>query len=257
MALKLGVSTLLCLLLVACAGDEAPPAAKPSPAQTFVAGEPCPTISTEESIPQGCITDARGDVDGDGRDDLATVFAQVNQKNMPSSWWLVVETTTDQVWDVTWRLQPGKFSYPRMVGLADATGDGDDEVFVKVSDHLYHSGASPIVGVFGFSKEGLFRYIDERGEPFTIDVGGVSHFGQGAECRNVDGDSASELVKLRVDSATSDRPRTSETVFEWRGQRLVQGKTVRGRITRDGPTDPKVFRYYQFRCGELDPPFPY
>lgn len=256
MALRLGAA-LLCLLLVACSGDEAAPVARPSASPTFAAGEPCPQIQTDEAIPQGCITDAHGDVDGDGRDDVATVFAQVNQKRMPLSWWLVVETSTDQPLDVTWRLRPGKFSYPRMVGIADANGDNRAEVFVKVSDHLYHSGASPILHVFGMGDEGLFRYFDERGEPFTIDVGGVSNFGTGAECKNGDHDPALELVKLRVDSATSDNPRTSETVFEWRGQRLVQGKTVRGRIERDGPTDPDVFRYYQFKCGELDPPFPY
>jgi hypothetical protein len=39
--------------------------------------------------------------------------------------------------------------YPRVIGAADASGDGRPEVFVKLSAILYHVGGEQIEGIFG------------------------------------------------------------------------------------------------------------
>ncbi len=148
-------------------------------------------------------------------------------------------------------------SYPRAIGAVDADGDGVDEVFVKVYDHLYHSGASPVVGIFRMEGSRLVR-VRARGQgPLEISVGGIVNFGEGLECSDMTGDGRPDLVTLRVDEATDDSPHWVKHVYAWRGTDVELVETLRGRLRVDGPTDPKIRRFYHLVCKELDPPPPY
>ena len=145
------IASVAVLVLAACSGSSTPDreVARPSPsvARSIVAGEPCPRAHADESVLQGCLTEARGDFDGDGRADLATVLAELGAGDMPVAWWLIVELTSDPHIDTSQRLRPGE-SYPRITRAADTDDDGREEVFVDFGEH---------VEVFGVDREGLYR----------------------------------------------------------------------------------------------------
>ncbi|MDQ4124804.1 MAG: metallophosphoesterase family protein, partial [Actinomycetota bacterium] len=194
---------------------------------------------------------ATGDLDGDGANDTVTL-----------------ETAGARRWDLVATLASGevvraplpqvdRFTNVQVVGATDADGDGDDEVFVNVGDVVYHGGSTSVLGLFALRGETLERVTDADGTPFDLPVGGVSNFGEGVECRDVDGDGAPELQLLRIDSATSARSRWIEQVYRWRGDDLALVRTTRGTLRRQGYTDPRVLRFYELHCGRLDPPYPF
>ena len=193
-------------------------------------------------------------MEGDGSLDRVVTFARLDDRDMPTTW--VMTWFRSGVRPESIPLEKHPFSYPRLVGTVDADRDGGDEIFVKVNDHLYHSGGSPIVGIFTFHRDEL-RRVQENGEPFEADINGVSNYGTGLRCEDVDEDGDPELVLIRVSSALSDRPRWSLTTYEWAGASVVQKGTQSGRMRREGYPDPRVSAYYELRCFELNPPYPY
>ena len=137
---------MVAVLLAGCSGSE-PSEPRPAPSGTAGVGEPCPRIGDDPTILQGCPTEARGDFDGDGRDDLATVFAELGRDDMPVAWWLIVELTSDVRVDTNHRLRPTE-TYPRVTRAADPEDDGRDEIFVEIDGR---------VEVFEVDRRGLHR----------------------------------------------------------------------------------------------------
>jgi predicted phosphodiesterase len=187
-----------------------------------------------------------GDFDGDGAGDLLSLDRDGG---------LRLELAAGGV--ATARLRVPRFTEPQVVGATDVDSDGDDEAFVNVVDHVYHGGTTSVLGLFALRGERLARVADTRGNALEIPVGGVSNFGEGVECRDVDGDGTPELQLLRIDSASSARSRWTEKVYRWRGERLELLDTNRGTLRRDGFNDPRVLRFYELHCGRLDPAFPF
>jgi hypothetical protein len=182
-------------------------------------------------------------------------YAQLGDDGLPRRWRLGITraggTRHDEV------IYAGSStSYPRILGAADADGDGSDEVFVKVVTHHYHSGATHEIAMFGVRERDIFR-VQMDGTPSLLQVGGVSTFGEGAECRDVDLDGDPEFVLLRIDDVFGDVQRFSERVYEWRDHALHFSSRSEGRMAKTGYSDPLLYRYYSLRCFDFEPPFPY
>ena len=208
-------------------------------------------VEAEEDEEQEALgSEAGGDFDGDGRTDALTLSGGGRV------WQLRLELASGETGKRRVTL-PDEFTRPEVVGVTDADSDGDDEAFVNVVDHVYHGGTTSVLGLYGWDGDVLARVRDTRGRPLDMPVGGVSNFGEGLDCRDVDGDGTPELQLLRIDSASSARSRWIEQVYRWRGGALDLVRTVRGSLRREGFTDPRVLRFYELHCGRLDPPYPF
>jgi hypothetical protein len=148
-------------------------------------------------------------------------------------------------------------TYPEVVGSVDADGRGGEEVFVKLVLHVYHSGGTREVGIFRVAEQD--RLVRVRGDdgPFLFPLGGVSRYGEGAECRDVDLDGRPEFVRLRVDRVRYDVQRARETIYEWVGGTLHEARDKTYRFAKTSLVDPLLRRLYHFTCFELDPLPPY
>lgn len=249
----------LAAALAACDDDgrETPPGtrggASPSPSPSAPAspapGDPCPE-TTEPALPDdaGCVSSVAADVDGDGRADRVFVFALVDDVGKPRVWRSLAQVGGETVAGPSFSR---KAHGPQAIAAVDADGDGADEVFVKVSDHLYHSGASHIVGILKLHDGALVQVAERGAGPLNADVGGVTRFGEGVEC--ADGARGPELRILRTEAANDAYTRWdwSRKVYRWRGASLVYVETRRGTLRTDGYNDPDRYRFYRLQCRGL------
>jgi hypothetical protein len=106
-------------------------------------------------------------------------------------------------------------------------------------------------------RAGEFFRVRLDGAPSAFQVGGVSTFGEGAECRDVDLDGDAEFLLLRVDDVFGEVQRFSERIYEWRARSLHFVRRDEGRMAKTGYSDPLLYRYYSLRCFDFEPPFPY
>jgi hypothetical protein len=249
------------VLFVACAiSSDRPkrtvPTPVPSASPGFENGGPCPPVS-DPSVPEdsGCLTEAVGDFDGDGRDDRLLVYATVGRGALPRSWHMraVLASGGSEI-----SLKATRESYPVAIGSVDADGDARAEAFVKTKDFLFHSAGSSVVGLFQIEDGALQQVETETGDPFEIRVGGITQLGEGADCRDLDEESP-KLILLRI--WTYDHSfktwRFSKRIFEWQGNELAQNRRVQGTIEATDYIDPDVRRFYSIRCGDFDPTYPY
>lgn len=251
------------MVLASCAHGDEPAATRsptPSPSATvavFDETKPCPPADPRLRLPasSGCASEIEADVDGDGRSDRVVAFAATNEGGEPLRWRLRLALGSGDV-----EVQPlgagSTTSYPVLLGGADANGDGTDEVFAKVRTHLYHSGATHDIGIYTFDR-GRLRRVESGGIPLDVPIGGVSYFGEGAECRDVDDDGVPELQLLRVDGVMEDEQRTLVRTYRWDGARVVFVHRHTGSFAKTGYDDPRLLRFYQLHCFGLDPPYPY
>jgi predicted phosphodiesterase len=191
-----------------------------------------------------------GDFDGDGSSDL------VSLSRAGDRWAIALELSGGTTRSTPLPVTDG-FTRPQLVGATDADGDGDDEVFVNVADHVYHGGTTSVLGLYSLRDDRLVRVTDARGRPLDMPVGGVSYFGDGIECRDDDADGTPEIGLLSVSNAGGLRSRWVEQVYAWRGDDLKLIRTTNGALRREGITDPRILRFYQLHCGRLDPPYPF
>ncbi|MQB01338.1 MAG: hypothetical protein GEU78_13770 [Actinobacteria bacterium] len=138
--------------------------------------------------------------------------------------------------------------YPQTVAVFDLEGDGRDEVFVKVIEHILHGGSVPDHAIFTLRRGRLVPLRGEDGEIFIVPLGGVSYFGHGMRCNDITGDGRRELVVLRVENAATSTPDWSRRFYELRGTTLVLIGRKEGTIARDGFPDPDVDLFYRLRC---------
>ena len=238
---------LVCVLsLAACGGSDGPaPARTGPPAEPeFVNGQPCPA-SRHAELPDdaGCVSSAtRGD-------QRLLVYALLNRAEKPRSWRLRFEsgdTETDR------RLRAGNVtSYPRALGATDLNSDGSAEWWVKVADYASHGAAWAGLNLFVPTGDALSPVTFE-GEPLTINFGGISRLGEGAECRD------GELVALRV--WARDRQNTKWWISERRFEVTGTTATLLGRrrvsLEIENYADPDLARNYRVECdGETFTPY--
>lgn len=211
----------------------------------MINGEPCPLAGPSLPSTAGCATSVTGDFDGDGEEDRATVYAEIDDDLMPQSWRLRVLMDTGERIDRP--LDAGsRFSYPRAVGRADVRADGRDELFVKVGDQLYHSGATRVLNMFVLDGDEMVP-VTRGGATLSIRVGGIWRFAEGAECRR------GHLVLIRAETRNTSNTRWwfSERVYALEGSRvgLVERREDVFRIPQyyDTALDP----FFELNCGDL------
>jgi hypothetical protein len=228
----------------------------PSPSnpyqQRFSDAALCP-VAAAPDVPEGsgCVSSLVADLNGDGSPDRFVVFARLAHR-VPVSWWaeaLVGDTVT-----LPYRLPFGQgvfgnpTTYPRVVGAADANGDGRAEVFVMLSADLFHSGAQPIDGIFAVRGKRI-EPVTAGGRTFLFRTNGISRYGQGAVCGTQDG--VATLTVGRVEQVPGAWAWTEHT-YTWRGLRLSPGSRRAGRLPADLViNDPRVWHFYQLLCGSL------
>lgn len=238
-ALMIGAS------LVGCADaerDDTRPVGVPS---EMINGEACPPAGPSLPPTAGCATSVAGDFDGDGGDDRATVYAEVDDDLMPQSWRLRVLMDAGERIDGP--LDSGtRYSYPRVVGRADVQRDGVDELFVKVGDQLYHSGATRVLNMLVLDGDEMVT-VTRRGAPLAIRVGGIWRFAEGAECRR------NRIALLRVETRNTSNTRwwLSERFYVLEGSRvrLVKRREDVFRIPKY--YDPALDPFFELNCGDL------
>jgi hypothetical protein len=219
-------------------------------------GQPCPPAPPDTGLGRsGCVSRARGTFQrGRGSQELI-VYALLDLDGFPREWRFILKARNRMVLEDPFP-DGSATSYPRILGAADADRDGVDEAFVKVLTHSYHSGATHEIGIFGIQGGRIFR-VRADGVPLRFPVGGVSTFGEGAECRDVDLDGDAEFLLLRIDYVFGEIQRWSERVYEWTDRSLEFARREKGRMAKTGYYDPLLYRYYSLRCFDFEPPFPY
>lgn len=247
-----------------CSGERRP-AATDAPTEPPAAsigtdiedGQPCPPAPADLGLEErtGCVSVAMGTFEPGARAQRLISYALLDERGLPTEWRLRV--TRDGGAPLDQRVGIGSpTSYPRVLGTADADRDGLDEAFVKVLTHLYHSGATHEVAIFGVARGRLFR-VRVDAVPLRFPVGGISTFGEGAECRDIDLDGTPEFLLLRVDDAFGEFQRLSRRIYRWKDRSLEFVEREEDRMAKTGYADPLLYRYYSLRCFDFEPPFPY
>lgn len=219
-------------------------------------GNPCPDVS--EGL--GCHSSSDGDFDGDESPDEIHVYARTLPSGFPRSWVLGAELASGEVVQARGRWWPGSVvgeppkgadwwsGYPEVVTVLDLDGDGTDEAFVKIVEHVLHGGSVPEHAIFALRRDTLVPLRDEDGEIFIVPLGGVSYFGHGMRCTDIRGDARRELVMLRVENAATPTPDWSMRFYQLRGTRLIFVSRREGVMEREGFPDPDVDAFYRLRC---------
>ena len=143
--------------------------------------------------------------------------------------------------------------YPRVIGAADANGDGRQEVVVKLSAILYHVGGQQIAGMYGM-QNGRVRPVKVAGRGrLVFRLGGISRYGDGALCTVQDGRPV--FVIRHIEQVLPSSWRWTERPFGWQGLMLHPSKHRTGLLPVTLPvTDPRVEPFYQLRCGPIREP---
>jgi hypothetical protein len=204
----------LLVLAAACSGPRqgATTGAGPAPSGSplIAEGRPCPRApaGTGLSTAAGCLSTARGTFQRGRPPQELMVYALLDDGDLPREWRIGVRRANGSFLDEP--LSAGSATrYPRVLGAADADDDGVDEAFVKIVTHSYHSGATHEIGIYGIQGGRFFR-VRAGGAPLRFPVGGVSTFGEGAECRDVDLDGDPEFLLLRIDYVFGEQQRWSD-----------------------------------------------
>jgi hypothetical protein len=222
--------------------------------QAFDNGLQCPA-DHDPALPAGaagCVSEARADLDGDGTPDRFLLFADLRPDGTPRRWRAVAELSSSGVTPAvpvpTGQGVPS--IYPRVIGAADANGDGRPEVFVKLSAILYHVGGEQIEGMFGVAHGRVRPVTVAGGGRFTFRAGGISRYGDGALCTDRGGRAV--LVVRHVEQVLPSSWQRTERTLAWSGLsvRQVARRSDRVPLTLH-ITDPPIAPFYQLECGPV------
>ncbi|MDQ5815795.1 MAG: hypothetical protein M3516_05830, partial [Actinomycetota bacterium] len=135
------------------------------------------------------------------------------------------------------------FSYPRAVGASDVDGDGDQEWWVKVMDLAGHGAPWARLNLF-FVTDDALTPLASGGKPLAINYGGISRFGEGAECNE------GRLVLLRAEAQSPRNTRwtVSKRPFELRATTALPLERNEDSLTIEDYNDPDLDPYYRVAC---------
>ena len=231
---------------------------RPSPtvfSQTFDNGEPCPP-ATDPALPAGtgCVSGVTADLEGNGTKDRFLVYARLGSQRRPDRggrWPCSPSGPSRPAAVPTGQGVPD--IYPRVIGAADANGDGRQEVVVKLSAILYHVGGQQIAGMYGV-RNGRVRPVKIAGRGrLVFRLGGISRYGDGALCTVQDGRPV--FVVRHIEQVLPSSWRWTERPFGWQGLVLHPSSHRTGLLPVTLPvTDPRVEPFYQLRCGSIREP---
>jgi len=209
------------------------PASTSEPGPATTAALPCPA---DVSVPAAAsaVTEAGGDVDGDGAEDALRTFLLADR------WVLQIEVAAGggAELDLGGSDQGGM----GLVGAADVDGDQRDETWVRVG-----SGASTVIlGLVGFVDCTLVRVRFERGEPVELPVGGSVGATAGIECRADDADA--DLTTFAAFHREDQAYEVTATRWALVDRVLVERSSSTSELEAD---DPDFLRATSFTCHDL------
>lgn len=262
---KLSPLHLIAMILIASALASCAPArepvtsgsSRPSPTTSngnlFVSGEPCTGSSISFLPPRaGCVSLARADLDGDQREDTIAVYADVDARDLPTSWHIGFDLGSGRL--ISRMLNAGtEISYPKIVGATDIADDGRAEVFVTLVDHFLHGAVTHDLGLFAL-VDGDLRRVRQRGVgPFTFASVRFTRLAEGARCVDVLGDERREFVTTRLWSVHRQNRlwRWSKRIYERVGRELVFRARRTGRLRVSGYNDPALDPFFEVRCDHV------
>ena len=183
----------------------------------------------------GCLTTVN---DGDA---TLSVYARLNEDAKPRAWRIRL---VHEGQGIDQPLRAGnEFSYPRAVGASDVDLDGRQEWWVKVLDLAGHGAPWARLNLFFVADDALIPLTSD-GEPFPINYGGISRFGEGAACRD------GRLVLLRAEAQDPRNTRwtVSERSFEIEGTTATFAGRREASLSIQGYNDPDLNPYYRVDC---------
>ena len=217
--------------------DEVMPEATPLSPEFVNGGECAP--DTEGLHPRaGCVTSTHNE--------LATlyVYAIVGRDSRPKRWRVRFEADSmsiDQPLDAG-----NPFSYPRALAAIDVNGDGVVEWLIKSVDLAGHGTNWQRLEILVVEDESL-EPVSFEGQPFYVNVGGISRMGEGARC---DGN---HFVLLRTEA--ENRKNTvwsfSERMLEIEGTKAKYVDRRSGELQLSDYNDPQLDPYYEVMCGSF------
>jgi hypothetical protein len=235
------IASLFVVVLGACSdpgsGARPQPSPAPSPSdETFVNGGACSPVSGS-GFPSdaGCLTTVN---EGDA---TLSVYALLNEDAKPRSW--RIRLSSDER-EIDQSLRAGnEFSYPRAVGASDVDGDGRNEWWVKVLDLAGHGAPWARLNLF-FTGDDALIPLNSGDEPFPINYGGISRFGEGATCR----DDALVLLRAEAQNPRNTRWTVSERSFDLDDTTATLTGRREASLSIQGYNDPDLNPYYRVDC---------
>jgi hypothetical protein len=185
----------------------------------------------------GDVSEALGDFDGNGADDLLQVYATSGR----DPWRLRVILSTNAAIEMQMPEPDFRGTRAQAVGGADVGDERGDEALVVVQ----RRSTSVRLGVFVFHDCALDVVRDDDGDPLQLEVGGDRREGHGILC----GDG--EMTLLSAFSRDGRHFSTTKQVVRTEGTRLVrEPEEAGGSIDRE--RDEGLLRlHYQLSCGTL------
>ena len=180
-----------------------------------------PVACPDSAQPDGAadVSSAQADVDGDGKPDTVKVY-RLGPAAQIVSWHVRVERNGGGVADLALSGQNPGAGAVKLVGGANAAGDGSDEIFVRVG-----SGASTVlVEAFAF-RNCRVEALTLNGEPLVLGVGGSVTHQDGVECTDADNDKSSDLVAYSAQSTDGKAFRGTTKVYKLSGSTLTLSRT--------------------------------
>lgn len=231
------------------------PSAPPSPPPATAPDGDClvnegPVLEAERDLLDGVRGPLQGDVDGDGQPD-EVYLKPSGGDDLPR---LIVRTATSVIsdMDIDTRLPD-----VNVQGLADADGDGRDEIFlVRRVVGENGVGSSYVASLAVFVDCALTFVTNADGLPYDFTFGGgliqgeLEPEGTGVGCADADEDGTIDLVGLAYTRA-GDQVNWTSTIVEIEGSSATNGFTDQGTFTL-GADDEAIARLSAISCGDDD-----
>lgn len=207
-----------------------------------------PVLEAERDLLDGVVGPLEGDVDGDGQPD-EVYLKPVSGDEQPR---LIARTAGNVIsaMDIDTRLGD-----VNVQGLADADGDGREEVFLVrsvVGEAGVGSSYVASIAVFHDCELTLLTNVD--GRPYDFAFGGgllrgdLQPEGAGVGCADADEDGTPDLVGLSY-RRTGDRADWTSTIVEIDGATATNGDTFEGTFTI-GVDDEAITRLSTITCAD-------
>jgi hypothetical protein len=206
----------------------APPASEPAPAPVKAAPKPAPA----KPAPRPSRTTTSGGTSSRPRAEIVDDGSSLST----GRWTLRVSLRSGHV--VTGTVVADRQLRPTVLGLTDADRDGDDEVFVRVSN----GAATSTYVAFTLVEDGMAEVRTPTGSALRLTVGGSVRHGNGFLC------SSGSITTLSVTSDDGESYRGSSVTYTWDDDVVTERR--RGTFTGRAD-DPAVRASYGVDCGSI------
>lgn len=222
------------------ATPSSPPAAPPAATEAAPAPSPCPQ---GEEGPVGA-EEFAADLDGDGQADTLGAEGAAGSRYLNAR--LSGGGTAGALIGPSAAAE-GQANEPRVLGVADADGDGRDEVFLRLASGV--ADPATVVRLVRLVGCELVVVRNQQGEPYTFEIGEGDHRADGVGCVDVDGDGRTELVGLHATTNDGEVVDYTRTVVGLEGGTATNGAIDHGTYTSPADND-AIALLSQVTCGD-------